>query len=191
MTTTEKKNVYTNHIIYTHGLVDALNYVRPGDGILVPVSCDGEVNPKSMAAIVAKHFPLWAQRYTRVCHASKLFPGKILYNSDAWDDRNIIAFPTKVASKGSPQLHVIEASLQKLVETFNGRHITGLVVTKMGCSKNGLKWEEVGPLVVKYLSQLSVPITICIGEKDTEYHLDPEGNLIEITPEDKMEHDLV
>lgn len=49
-----------------------------------------------------------------------------------------------------------------------------IVFPKLGRQNGRLSWEEMGPLMAKYLSQLDIDVSIHIAEGDKEYHYDTQ-----------------
>lgn len=65
-----------------------------------------------------------------------------------------IAFPTKRDWKDKADINLIEQNLQKLIQAIAKIAGTGSVtcaVPKLGCGLGGLDWNDVRPLMFKYL----------------------------------------
>jgi O-acetyl-ADP-ribose deacetylase (regulator of RNase III) len=45
--------------------------------------------------------------------------------------------------------------------------IQGLAIPALGCGLGGLNWEEVGPVMCKYLTKLDIPVEIYLPAEKT------------------------
>lgn len=92
-------------------------------------------------------------------------------NGERW----FLLFPTKDHWRNPSPLGGIEEGLQWLVKNCEKEGVQSLAIPALGCGLGGLEWEEVGPLMCRYLSQLPTSIHSRIYlpvEKDTpEEHL--------------------
>jgi len=92
-------------------------------------------------------------------------------NGERW----FLLFPTKDHWRNPSPLGGIEEGLQWLVKNCEKEGVQSLAIPALGCGLGGLEWEEVGPLMCRYLSQLPTSIRSRIYlpvEKDTpEEHL--------------------
>src|SRR5665647_1928945 len=83
----------------------------------------------------------------------------------------ILNFPTKGHWRYPSKIQWIEDGLKYFAENHNRRDIESIAFPKLGCSNGGLKWDEVRPLMERYLSDLNLEIYICLDEKS-----EPEGS---------------
>ncbi len=58
--------------------------------------------------------------------------------------------------------------------------IKSIAFPKLGAQNGKLSWDEVGPLMAKYLGQLDIDVYIYIVEGDKEYQYDPQREGIDI-----------
>jgi hypothetical protein len=56
-----------------------------------------------------------------------------------------------------------------VVHNYKQENITSIVFPKLGVQDGQLSWEDVGPLMAKYLSQLDIDVYIYISDGDIEY----------------------
>lgn len=87
-------------------------------------------------------------------------------NGERW----FLLFPTKTDWRKPSPLDGIEEGLQWLVKNCEKEGVQSLAMPALGCGLGGLEWEEVGPLMCRYLAQLPASIRSCIYlpvEKDT------------------------
>ena len=54
----------------------------------------------------------------------------------------------------------IEQGLQWLQKTYKNQEIKSLAIPALGCGLGGLSWEDVGPLMCKYLISLDIPVAL-------------------------------
>lgn len=188
----QEEQTFVSNITYTHGLVDAFSIQQEGDAVIVPVNCIG-IMGAGMAEAAKRLRPRFAQKYIARSKASQIIPGRVLYNTDDCAGQTVIAFPTKLVPQFASTQEIVEMSLVKLVETYASRktEIKRLIFPKVGCGKGGLDWKAVGPLLAARLGALNIPVVICIGEKDKEYHLDEQGNIIVLEAPTAIQHDDV
>lgn len=99
----------------------------------------------------------------------KILPG--LYNGI--DNKCILNFATKVFWRNPSKLEWIERGLYNFCERlYDGKHyydvgpdtwtkaMSSIAWPKLGCSNGGLKWEDVKPLMIKYLDPLPIKCEI-------------------------------
>lgn len=79
-------------------------------------------------------------------------------NGERW----FLLFPTKNDWRKPSPLDGIEEGLRWLVKNCEKEGVQSLAMPALGCGLGGLEWEEVGPLMCRYLSQLPASIRSCI-----------------------------
>lgn len=77
-------------------------------------------------------------------------------HSETW----FLLFPTKNHWREQSDIVGIEEGLAWLVENAIGLGIKSLAVPALGCGLGGLTWEQVGPLMCRYLVRLGIPVEI-------------------------------
>jgi hypothetical protein len=68
----------------------------------------------------------------------------------------IVSFPTKNHWRDKSSLFLIEQSAQLLALMIKERHWQKVALPKPGCNNGHLKWEEVEPIIEKYLPSVFV-----------------------------------
>ncbi len=63
----------------------------------------------------------------------------------------VISFPVENSPFENPELRIIEQSCHELVELVNYKQWERVVVPRPGCGGGGLFWNEVEPILKKYL----------------------------------------
>ncbi len=132
-------------------------FESPAQVIVNTVNTVG-VMGKGIALSFKKRYPEMFERYKAVCEQGLLKTGKLMlfYEADYW----VLLFPTKENWRNPSKLEYIEEGLKKFVQTYASKGITSIAFPRLGCGNGELKWEEVKPLMEKYLKKL--PITVYI-----------------------------
>ena len=119
---------------------------------------------KGLAAAFKKKYPGMFKAYQEHCKEKRLDIGLLwLWKApDQW----ILNFPTKKHWRNPSKLEYIEAGLEKFVAQYEQRGIREIAFPRLGCGNGGLRWEDVRPLMERYLSQLPIPIFIHDFEVD-------------------------
>ena len=116
---------------------------------------------KSVALEFKKRYPAMFKSYERVCDEKQLEIGKLLLwkGPEKW----VLMFPTKKHWRNPSKLEYIETGLQKFADTEVEKGIASIAFPRLGCGNGGLDWEEVRPLMERYLERLSIPVYIYVG----------------------------
>lgn len=109
--------------------------------------------------------PTMFQRYREICNQRALDIGKLWLwkGSRQW----VLNFPTKRSWRQPSKLEYIEAGLKKFVQEYESKGIREVAFPRLGCGNGGLDWEEVRPLMEKYLRPL--PIMVYIHDYSVEF----------------------
>ncbi len=135
-------------------------FESPAQVIVNTVNTVG-VMGKGLALSFKKRYPDMFERYKSVCEKGLLTTGKLMlfYEADYW----ILLFPTKEHWRNPSKLAYIESGLQKFVQTYAQKGITSIAFPRLGCGNGELKWEEVRPIMEKYLKDLPITVYIYLG----------------------------
>ena len=116
---------------------------------------------KGVALEFKKRYPAMFKSYERVCDEKQLEIGKLLLwkGPEKW----VLMFPTKKHWRSPSKLEYIEAGLQKFADTYVEKGIASIAFPRLGCGNGGLDWEEVRPLMERYLERLSIPVYVYVG----------------------------
>jgi O-acetyl-ADP-ribose deacetylase (regulator of RNase III) len=130
------------------------------------VNCKGHMG-KGLALAFKQRYPQMFAIYRHECREGKLHIGQLtLYKVSApW----ILNFPTKDHWRDDSKVEYLEAGLQYFVAHYKALEITSIAFPKLGAGLGKLSWDEVGPLMVKYLSEIDIDVPIYITEEDQEY----------------------
>jgi O-acetyl-ADP-ribose deacetylase (regulator of RNase III) len=116
------------------------------------VNCKG-VMGKGLALQFKKTYPEMYNDYRQKCEEGKIAIGHLdLYKGTPryW----ILNFPTKNHWRNKSKLEYIEKGLQEFKEKYKEWGITSIAFPRLGCQQGGLNWNEVKPLMEKYLKDL-------------------------------------
>lgn len=147
------------------------------------VNCKG-VMGKGLALEFKKRFPEMFTKYKDTCLYSKtqlkhggdlwLFTYEALAQLTLWDtdghlnkgrQSRILCFATKEKWRNPSKLEWIERGLQNVKYFVSTYGIRDIAFPKLGCSNGGLDWNEVRPLMEKYLGELDIPVEIWVDNK--------------------------
>jgi len=122
------------------------------------INCVG-IMGKGIAFAFKQRYPEMFEDYKKRCQFKEVQLGKpYLYKIN--EQRWIVNFPTKDHWKQWSQLQDIEAGLKYLAERAFAWGITSLAVPPLGCGNGGLNWDNVQPLIKKYLFPLNIPLEV-------------------------------
>ncbi|MGN0836346.1 MAG: macro domain-containing protein [Akkermansia sp.] len=157
-------------------------FESPAQVIVNTVNTVG-VMGKGIALAFKKRYPAMFEQYKAACDRHALEIGKLMlyYADDYW----VLLFPTKKNWRNPSKLEYIEQGLQKFVASYAEKHITSVAFPRLGCGNGALDWNEVKPLMEKYLKGLPIPVYIYIGENPD---LPPEHQNVQQTLEWLREH---
>lgn len=145
-------------------------FESPAQVIVNTVNTVG-VMGKGLALSFKQRYPEMFERYKNACEKHMLTTGKLMlfYEADHW----LLMFPTKENWRNPSKLEYIEKGLMKFVSTYADKSITSVAFPKLGCGNGELNWDDVKPLMERYLKKLPIDVYIYLGT-------DPD-----ITPEHK------
>lgn len=144
---------------------ELVTYMKTGDllaskmqTLVNTVNCVG-VMGKGIAFAFKQRYPDMFEDYKTRCAKKQVKLGEpYLYRIS--ENRYIVNFPTKAHWKNNSQLHDIERGLQYLAKHIREWGITSMAIPPLGCGNGRLNWEEVRPLINKYLIPLRIPLEI-------------------------------
>ncbi len=130
---------------------------------------------KGIALTFKTIYPDMFKRYRALCEEKHFDIGKLwLYKTNhKW----ILNFPTKKHWRAPSKLEYIEAGLQKFASSYAEQRITSVAFPELGCGNGELSWQDVRPLMIRYLRPL--PINTYIYEYDRSGSQTPEHRDIE------------
>ncbi|WP_290139612.1 macro domain-containing protein [uncultured Dubosiella sp.] len=140
-------------------------FSSPAQVLVNTVNLDG-VMGKGIALQFKKLYPEMFKKYQAYCEQKLLQIGKLwIYKTpNKW----ILNFPTKNHWRNKSKMEYIEKGLQKFVDTYADRGITSVAFPKLGCGNGGLEWQEVKPVMDRYLKNLPIDIFIYEDQFDKQ-----------------------
>ena len=131
-----------------------------------PVNCKGHMG-KGLALAFKQRYPQMFASYQQECQEGKLRIGcPTLYKaSTPW----ILNFPTKDHWRDDSKMEYLEEGLQYFVAHYQALGIKSIAFPKLGAGLGKLSWDQVGPLMVRYLGRVDIEVDIYITEGDRAY----------------------
>ncbi|MBD8555438.1 macro domain-containing protein [Rhizobium sp. CFBP 8762] len=132
-------------------------FSSPAQTLVNTVNCVG-VMGKGIAKEFKQRDPDMFDAYKRLCDQKLLAPGKLWL----WRGEDYLAlnFPTKIQWKSPSKLEWVEAGLKKFAASYADVGIEDISFPRLGCGNGGLDWEDVRPLMERYLKPLPINIYI-------------------------------
>lgn len=135
-------------------------FESPAQVIVNTVNTVG-VMGKGIALAFKQQYPDMFVAYRKMCEKHLLSIGKLmLWNAP---DHMILLFPTKENWRNPSKIEYIEKGLQKFVSTYAEKNITSIAFPKLGCGNGELNWDDVRPIMERYLKPLPIDIYIYLG----------------------------
>lgn len=143
------------HLHYLKGDI----FTSKAQVIVNPVNCKG-IMGKGLALAFKQRYPAMFATYQQECKTGTLAIGKpTLYQATTpW----ILNFPTKDHWRDPSKLAYLEKGLAYLVAHYKEMGIQSIAFPRLGVGLGMLSWDDVDPLMVRYLTQIEIPISIFI-----------------------------
>ena len=130
-------------------------FESPAQTLVNTVNTEG-VMGKGIALQFKKYFPEMFAEYEKLCDTGKLKIGTLhVYRTP---HRNVINFPTKTVWRRPSKLEYIEAGLETFVSHYQALGIHSAAFPPLGCGNGELSYDDVRPLMEKYLRSLPIPV---------------------------------
>jgi len=128
--------------------------------IVNPINCVG-VMGGGLAKIFKEKYPLMFTQYKLKCDEGSIVPGSLFYYEPElpWD-YNVLNFPTKIDWKNPSEYDIVRAGLESFVQSYKDLGITKIAFPALGCGLGGLDWNNIKPMMEKYLGPLDIYIEI-------------------------------
>ena len=113
---------------------------------------------KGVALGFKRRYPAMYRDYVARCEHQEVKLGEpYVYRAD---DHVIINFPTKQHWRSVSRLSDIVAGLVYLEQHYKGWKIRSLAVPPLGCGNGQLEWRVVGPVLLRHLRRLDIPVEL-------------------------------
>jgi O-acetyl-ADP-ribose deacetylase (regulator of RNase III) len=130
-------------------------FESPAQTLVNTVNTEG-VMGKGIALQFKKYFPEMFAEYQDLCEQGKFRIGSLhIYRTP---HRNIINFPTKTTWRKPSRLEYIELGLQTFVSHYQVLGIHSVAFPPLGCGNGELAYDDVRPLMERYLHGLPIPV---------------------------------
>lgn len=133
----------------------------PAQVIVNPVNTVG-VMGKGIALEFKNRYPIMFEKYKTACEKHMLTIGRLMLVSAP--DHLLLLFPTKESWRYPSKLSYIELGLKRFCDYYAQRGITSIAFPKIGCGNGELDWEEVKPLMERYLKDLPIDVYIYLDK---------------------------
>lgn len=137
-------------------------FTTSAETIVNTVNTDG-VMGKGIALAAKNQYPEMYEKYRSLCENGLLDVGK-LWIWRGSPDHNILCFPTKKHWRNKSQIEWIEQGLIKFTKIYQQKRVGSTAFTKLGCGNGGLRWQDVGPIMEKYLSPLDIDCYVYLNQ---------------------------
>lgn len=163
--------------------------------LTISVNCIGAMG-KGLASTAKYRFPDVYVQYQDICKAKKIklgFPylckressvfselyDEYLPNDTSSTSTWFLLFPTKDHWRNDSKIESIEQGLIWLLDNYQRLGITSLALPSLGCGLGKLHWSEVGPLMCRYLSNMSINVFLYLPtEREIDSHFLSEEYLL-------------
>ena len=113
---------------------------------------------KGVALAFKKRYPDMYRDYAERCARGDVRLGQpYVYRTD---DHVVVNFPTKQHWRSVSRLSDIEAGLDYLEGHYKQWQIKSLAVPPLGCGNGQLEWRVVGPILLRHLKRLDIPVEL-------------------------------
>lgn len=151
-------------------------FESPAQVIVNTVNTVG-VMGKGIALAFKQRYPEMFQKYKTTCEKHLLTIGKLMiyYEADHW----ILLFPTKEHWRNPSKLEYIEKGLMKFTSVYAEKGIYSIAFPRLGCGNGELNWNDVRPIMEKYLKPLPIDVYIYLdsGKSGIPEHKEPQKTL--------------
>lgn len=148
-------------IRYIHG-----NIFESDAQVLVnPVNTVG-VMGKGLALEFKKRYPDMFRQYQDKCRQNLFHPGSLMFFHEK--DHDVLLFPTKEHWKDPSMLAYVKFGLSEFRRRYEEYDIQSVAFPMLGCGNGGLSWDEVRPVMERYLQDLPIDIQIYLPEEKRE-----------------------
>lgn len=133
---------------------------------------------KGVALEFKKRFPEMFSSYQLLCKEGKLNIGNLYL----WrkEEKWVLLFPTKEDWRKPSKLEYIEEGLSKFASHWDALGVDSIAFPRLGCGNGGLDWNDVRPLMEKYLNPLPMQIYIYVDK-----YLEPKPEHLEVSEMEK------
>lgn len=148
-------------------MIKILTYIKgdlfssPAQVLVNTVNTVG-VMGRGIALEFKNRYPEMFKIYQKKCENKSIDIGKLFL----WkkEEKWVLLFPTKKHWRYPSQIAYIEEGLKKFANIYDKLGIESIAFPRLGCGNGGLDWNEVRPIMEKYLKNLPIHIYIYIDK---------------------------
>jgi O-acetyl-ADP-ribose deacetylase (regulator of RNase III) len=186
---------FTRRIGNNISLVEGDMFFSTMQTLTVSVNLQG-IMGKGLASRAKYQFPDVYVYYQDCCRTRRLAAGKpCLYKRESSLDEDLadlptpldipnavkwfLLFATKRRWRDNSRIEDIEAGLAWFRDHFRAEGVKSIAFPALGCGLGGLRWEQVGPLMCRYLHDLGIDVAIYLPrEREIDEHYLSEKYLL-------------
>lgn len=131
--------------------------------LVCPVNTVG-VMGKGLALEFKRRWPEVDNYYRRLYKMEAMVTGS-LWDISISEKRRVLLFPTKTTWREPSKLIYIQWGLSDFAHAPWSYGVKSIAFPALGCGLGGLDWNDVKPLMERYLSQLSIPVEVYLPER--------------------------
>lgn len=168
--------LYAARIGSNLSLIDGDMFFSDMQTLTVSVNLQG-VMGKGLASRAKYQFPDVYVVYQDACRAKRITASKpYLYKREASLDEDLadltaplatpnavkwfLLFATKRRWRDNSRVEDIKAGLDWFKDHFAEEGVQSLAIPALGCGLGGLRWQDVGPVMCRYLHNIGIPVAI-------------------------------
>ena len=129
------------------------------EAIVNTINCVG-VMGGGLAKQFRLRYPAMNEAYQGACARGEVKVGKMWHWWEASEQRWLINFPTKHDWRNPSELEWVEVGLQDLRKVIADLHLHSIAIPPLGCGLGGLQWDDVLPMIVNALGDVTAHIEI-------------------------------
>ncbi|MEQ9716488.1 MAG: macro domain-containing protein [Candidatus Asgardarchaeum sp.] len=116
---------------------------------------------KGLAKEFKRLFPDMFNEYQKLCEKRKIDIGSLwlFRTSNKW----VLNFPTKKHWRQPSKFEYIEKGLKTFTNNYSKARIFSIAFPKLGCGNGELDWDDVKPLMERYLKKLPINIYVYLS----------------------------
>jgi O-acetyl-ADP-ribose deacetylase (regulator of RNase III) len=132
-------------------------FLSPAKVLVNPVNTEG-IMGKGIALKFKNNYHDMFVAYQNYCKEGLFTIGKLMLFK--YPNKWILLFPTKESWKMPSKLAYIDIGLKRFINVYKDKKISSIAFPKLGCGNGGLDWEDVKPIMEKYLNNISINVFI-------------------------------
>lgn len=136
-------------------------FESPAEVLVNPVNLDG-VMGAGLALEFRKRYPTMYEKYLKACSFNRFKIGTLMLIPE--QGKQIMLFPTKIHWRNQSRPEYIDEGLRKFVDTYKQKGIHSIAFPMLGCGKGGLRFENVRPIMERYLNNIDADVYIYLSD---------------------------